>query len=447
MSAVSLRSAFARYWWLGVSVFAVCAILGGLLAFLQPERFSATASLIVSPSKQLGSNIQGLRFVLPSLAEQVDSAENSLAARADLPEALRDAEWDVTVSTDDETLVLEVTAESDSRDVVVPVANSFSREVVRSYDGDPLVAFSVLSPAETPSSNASARAVLLLSGVALGVVLGVLAVVSAQFLRPSVVRAADLKSRGYRVLGVIPRTASGLPNRALATGDPPTDAFERLAITVESVLVGSEQRGAAVLGIGASDGSAGVAANLAWTIGTIGRRVCVIDADLGQPRIHFLMGIVNGDGLSEGADPLPVPDGPQSLSMISSGQTDSSPLEVINARVPEALSRLADEDAWALVSSPPLDSTVQSIMAARLTGAAILVVRAGEHSPSAVDESVSELEAAGVEVFGVVITGAKVSRARPRRDRSREDPVAPAPKSSTRGTPPEGGRPSSRLSA
>lgn len=433
MSTVSIRSAFARYWWLGVSVFLACVVLGGALALLQSERFTATATLIVAPSEQLGSNIQGLRFVLPSLAEQVDSAENTLAARAELPADLQDSEWDVTVSTDDETLVLSITAESDSKEVVVPVANAFAREIIREYRGDSLVEFSVLSVAESASSNASARGVLVWGGVALGLVLGALTVIMAQVVRPSVVRAADLESRGYRVLGVIPQAAPALPNRALATGHRHTDAYERLAVTLEPLVARSGSPRAAVVGIGDSDGSAGVAANIAWAAGAIGWRVCVIDADLAQPRLHFLMGLANGDGLSDGADPIAVPDGPPFLSMVSSGRAGGSPLEVLNSRLPEAVSKLSDEGIWTLVSAPPLEASVQSIVAARVAGAAILVARARQHSPSAVDQAVSELEAAGVDVMGVVLTGARLGRVKSRRIRARQERVAP--RSATTTTP------------
>jgi Mrp family chromosome partitioning ATPase/capsular polysaccharide biosynthesis protein len=418
MSGISVRSAFARFWWLGLIVLVACSALGVYLSARQAEEYSATSRVLVSPSEDLGSNVQGVRFVLPSLAEQVASRRNFEATQEALPEELQDASWDVAVSIDDEALVLTVTATSTDRDVVVPVANRFAQQIVQQQAagerpvGEGLVVFSLLNPAGSITSTASARRVLIVAGVALGLVLGALAMLSAQALRPSVVRAADLRRMGIAVIGEIPRHDATRGPRAVFADERSdvADAYERAAVGLEAARVRAGRRALAALSLAPGEGASESAAGLSWAIASMGHRVVAIGADLIDPRLHRQLGVPEGPGLAEGADPRTVPGAPHSLGALPAGRLTEHPLEAINSRLPQALTELEHAGATAIVDAPALTSSAEAVVVASVAGASVLVVRAGAHSPAQIRQALTELESAGVLVLGVLLTGVRVRR-------------------------------------
>lgn len=432
MSTVSIRTAFARFWWLGLLVFLLCAALGVGLAMRQDEKFTATATVLVSPSPELGANVQGIRYLLPSLSQQVDTAENFQATQNALPPGAQDAPWDVTVTTNAETLVLSVAAESERKDVVVDVANAFANQIVSQKGvvppvGDGLVVFSLLEPASSVSSTASAQRVMIVAGIGLGLVLGFLVMLSAQALRPSVRRPEDLRRLRIGVMGEIP-TEGGLepPARVFGNDGPAADAYERAAVGVEAARQRAGRASVAILSLESGEGASAVAAGLAWASASMGHRVAIVDADLGAPQLHRRLGLEVTDGLSDGGDPRAVPGAPAGLRAVVAGTPAANPLETVNTRLPDLLSDIEGAGATALVDTPALAAGADSVVIASLVGAAVLVIRAGRHRPDAVQRAVADLEASGVYPLGVVMTEVKGRRNGRRSSAARS--AAPATK-------------------
>ncbi len=408
MSVVSVRQAVRRFWWLGLVVFLGCTALGVLLAVGQAERYSATSQVLVRPSEELGSNIQGIRFVLPSLAEQVNSPQNFLATREALPPPVRDADWDVAIATDDETLVLSITAESERKDVVVPAANGFANQIVQGDEGGRLVVFTLLEAATEATSNSAARRVLVLGGIALGAVLGVLAMLSAQALLPRVSRGEDVRRMGVPVLGVVPLEPASRPaSEVMGAAGATADAYERVAVGLDAARSRVGAPAIAVLSLERGEGSTRVAANLGWALAAMGHQVGLIDADLRYPGLHWALRMENQDGLADGAEPRRVPGSPAGpLWATTAGRVRGNSLEVVNGRLPGALSRHEQAGAGVLVDAPALDESADALVVAGLARSAVLVIRAGAHPPKELSESIAELGDAGVILLGVVLTTA-----------------------------------------
>ncbi len=427
MSLSGFIPAAKRFWWLGLAVFVACVGLGALLAFLPEEQFQAEATIVVRPSEELGSNIQGVRFVLPSLAEQAASPENYDVVRTQLPPELQDADWDVSVSTEDETLLMFVEASSSDPDVVVPVANRFARRVVEERTDDRLVVLALLSPASTVTSTGQSRGVLFGAGIGLGVISGILAILAAAALRPRVGTARDVRKLGLTVLAEfpdVPRMPSG-PASIFTKPDlePVASSIERLRIAIAAYRARNPRSGArnavAVCSVARSEGKTFVTASLAWAIGSVGQAVTAIDADLRHPALHDSFGLANGTGLAD-EDPAGVPivgNVPQlpALGLVTAGRLRGHPSEVIGTNLPPVLAELRTAGELVLVDTPALSDAPEALIAASLTGSVILVIDAGRRTPDEVQEAAYEIDGAGAELIGVVLNRSAQARRRATR--------------------------------
>jgi non-specific protein-tyrosine kinase len=430
MSLVTFGTAVRRFWMVGLAVFMVC-LLGGLaLAFLPAERYEATASIVVRPSEDLGPNIQGVRFVLPSLAAQASTEENYAAVQAALPPALENSPWSVAVATDAEALLMYVTASSTDAQVVTPVANRFAQRIVRQGPDDPLVVFSLLEPATRVKSTASARTVLVVGGLALGIIVGILSMLSAHALRPRIVRAEDVRRLGLPVLGEIPahRPFPKRPSEVFATPDngPLAEEYERLRTNLEVHRARGGGSAIALSSFAPDEGVTSTVANLAWSIGAIGHAVTAVDANLRTPGLHERFGQGNDGGLSAGAGTangrsIPRATSLPSLGLVVAGEIDRHPSEVIANNLAPLLAELESVGEMVLIDTPALSEAADPLMVGAMTRSVILVVGARQRTPAELEGAVQDFREAGAEVLGVIL-----NRARPRF--RRQGPKRPAPR-------------------
>ncbi|MGE3795669.1 MAG: cellulose synthase operon protein YhjQ/BcsQ [Dehalococcoidia bacterium] len=436
-----MSSAIRRFWWLGVGVFAVCVLGSAILAFAPSEKFEASSTIVVRPSEELGSNVQGIRFVLPSLAEEAQSPAVFNALTDSLPSSLLDADWDVTVDTDAESLIMIVTASSGDRDVPVPIANRFAEAVVAEQEADQLVILRTLDQASEVRSTAGARSVLLTAGVALGLVAGVLAILGAQALRPRVWRPQDVRALDLNMLGEVPRQPGPLPRPARVFSDRETEdlaeAFERIRINLDARRPVARVSAIAVTSIGEGEGKTTVTACLAWGIGALDHSVTAVDADLRDPQLHASFGLPNRSGLADVRDGDPTWVAPvvtelPALSVLPAGRLDHHPSDILNNGLAAVLSEVDVPGARILIDTPALDTAADALLVASVAGAAVLVVESERRSPTEVRRAADQLSDAGAEVLGVILTRTrrppsfKPVRAPRRRGGERSIRTAPA---------------------
>jgi len=430
MSLVTFGTAVRRFWVVGLAVFLAC-LLGGLaLAYLPAERYEATSSIVVRPSEDLGPNIQGVRFVLPSLAAQATTEDNYAAVFSALPPALQNSDWTVDVATDAEALLMYVTASSTDAQVVAPVANRFAQRIVNQGPDDPLVVFSLLEQATAVKSTASARTVLVVGGLALGIIVGILAMLSAHALRPRIVRAEDVRRLGLPVLGEIPahRPFPKRPSEIFATPEnaPLAEEYERLRTNLEVYRARGGSSAIALSSFAPGEGVTSTTSNLAWAIGAIGHAVTAVDANLRSPGLHDRFGQGNDGGLSAGAGAangrsIPRATSLPSLGLVVAGQIDRHPSEVIANNLAPLLAELEGVGELVLIDTPALSEAADPLMVGAMTRAVILVVGARQRTPAELEGAVQDFREAGAEVLGVIL-----NRARPRFRRA--TPRRPAPR-------------------
>ena len=216
-----------------------------------------------------------------------------------------------------------------------------------------------------------------------------------------------------------------LPQGAPDAAQPPLDSNARL-VTSTADFVGVEQyrrlaaslhdaqstQGLKVVTITSAlprDGKTLTAVNLALTLSeSYARRVLLIDADLRRPAVHQVLGIRNRVGLNEllhgEVQELPLITLSPTLSVLTSGGSRSSPLAGLSsARMGTLLDECASRFDWVLLDMPPVGLLADAQILGRLTGAVILVIRAGATPYALVERAIAQI---GREsIVGTVLNG------------------------------------------
>jgi capsular exopolysaccharide synthesis family protein len=187
------------------------------------------------------------------------------------------------------------------------------------------------------------------------------------------------------------------------------EQYRRLAASLHSLQV---ERGLKTLVITSAlphDGKSLTLANLALTLSeSYARRVLLIDADLRQSSLHRLFGVANGAGLSEAIQfPSRTPatlEISANLTLLPGGQAIANPLAALSSeRMRSLLEELAAKFDWVLLDAPPVGLLPDGLILTRMTGACVLVIRAGATPFAAVERAISEL---GREcIIGTVLNG------------------------------------------
>jgi protein-tyrosine kinase len=210
------------------------------------------------------------------------------------------------------------------------------------------------------------------------------------------------------------RVSGGDPRRVqLETWQPPSESVPRL-VSSTGDFVGVEQyrrlaaalhdaqttQGLKVVTITSAlpqDGKTLTAVNLALTLSeSYSRRVLIIDADLRRPAVHKVLGIRNNAGLNEvlygEVQELPLVTVSSTLSVLTSGGSRSTPLAgLASERMGTLLDECASRFDWVLIDVPPVGLLADAQILGRLTGAVILVIRAGATPHAVVERAISQI--------------------------------------------------------
>lgn len=210
-------------------------------------------------------------------------------------------------------------------------------------------------------------------------------------------------------------------------------AEEYRAVVPDLLLTARENdiRTIAVLGATRGEGGTTFAANLAVSLAQAGRSVALVDADLLTPGLHSIFGIERQPGLSNlvmgsenwedtvcritdlmlgeiRANHLLSPAGLDNLYVMTAGNTVESPASFINSQqMKDLLASLRDFFDFVIIdSSPILDSSESSILAAKVD-AALLLTEYQKLPRATLIQFRSHLERLKVKVVGLVVNKGK----------------------------------------
>jgi capsular exopolysaccharide synthesis family protein len=165
------------------------------------------------------------------------------------------------------------------------------------------------------------------------------------------------------------------------------------------------------------DGKTTTVFNVALALAQLKAEVLVVDCDMRKPRIHKLLQLQKGEGLStllsSGGDPdnfisrTPVPH----LSVLPCGYVPPNPSELISSEsMKELLRSLAERFDYVIVDSPPMISVSDPIILSTLVDGVIFVVKSGQSKGELVRRACQDLSAVGARVLGVTLNNLNIRK-------------------------------------
>lgn len=397
--------------------------MGGLLGWgysaLQPRLYASESTGFLAPRNTEDSLIAA---GMPSDA-RADSylALTNSAAVLDrvAAETGQSVDGSLAASRVEGSNLITVTATSTDPQMAARLANSAlqaTADLAAEIDQNSPVEVVPLSDARVPGAPFSPNTA---RNVALGALVGLGAGLAFALLR----RMLDVKVRrredirvltGAGMLGTIPEDTSLTKQGSEAVDLAPRagEAIRTLRTNLKFVSVDDPPRIVSFTSANPSEGKSTVAAHLARALALSGERVLLVDADLRRPRQHEIFQVAGDVGLSEvlagevQAEVALASTGIEGLSLLPAGRTPPNPSELLGSERMRALLRLASEDFFVVVDSPPLLPVTDASLLATAVDGTVLVVRQGTTRKDHLEAAHESLTNVGAHVLGAVLNGA-----------------------------------------
>lgn len=219
----------------------------------------------------------------------------------------------------------------------------------------------------------------------------------------------------YAYLRKTPGETRPLSDELVAAYQPFSSRVEQLRAIRSQLMLrwfdrAEERQVLTVVGADRGDGRSYLAANLAIVFSQLGERTLLVDADMREPRQHYLFHLENQIGFStllagrsreEAIVRIPDLAG---LSVLPAGPTPPNPLELLNRlNFDEFMIQAKGAYDVVIVDTPSMASGEDAAMIAVRTGAALAVARSGSTRIAAFADMVQGLMDAGVAIVGSVL--------------------------------------------
>ena len=243
---------------------------------------------------------------------------------------------------------------------------------------------------------------------------------------PRSVRPRSQPSNGTAVLGLSRTTALESPRRTgsgaielLSWHEPPSHFAECFRVAATSILftraVKTNWRTLVITSSYAHEGKTTVASNLAITLAGVHDRVLLVDADLRRPRLHQIYGVPNVWGLSNllrepqppresDVDGLSLRTDIPGLFLLPSGPTAESIATLLHTfSATELVKRLREQFDVVIFDSPPMMEFCEARVLGQLSGAVVLVLRAGRTNQEDARAAAERFAEDGTTVLGTIL--------------------------------------------
>jgi tyrosine-protein kinase Etk/Wzc len=245
---------------------------------------------------------------------------------------------------------------------------------------------------------------------------GVLGVVVLDHLDPRVRYPAQVtRTMGLTILGVVPSVKR---RNGSATPDGIAPVIEALRGVRLRVVHAHGAPGPVVVTVtspGRGDGKSFVTSNLALAFADAGYRTLLIDGDIRRGTLHRVLKKNRRPGLTEllageaSREQVVQPAGYPSLWFIGCGaRTHTGPELLASAPMSQLLTSLRSDYDAILVDSPPLAAGVDAFALGTMTGALVLVLRAGVSNRDLAEAKLDVLGRLPVRVLGAVLNDARL---------------------------------------
>lgn len=283
---------------------------------------------------------------------------------------------------------------------------------------------SIVDPALVPNKPFKPNAPLNVAlGGVLGLFLGILSSFLFEFVNDKVRTSDELeKLTSLPILGIIPRMrGTGLDadiKRAMISNLDPTSAVAEAFRFMTTMLMFATRTGLPhTLNITSalpSEAKSSTCVNLATSLGQMGKRVLLIDADLRKPTAHQRFKLDNTVGLSsyltyqaeleEAVQDTNI----KNVQLLTAGPIPPNPVELLASDRLETLLGLAPEFFDVIIfDSPPTIGLSDAFILSNRVNATILVAASGQARRRIILDTLKRLRRANANLIGVIFTKVK----------------------------------------
>ncbi len=245
---------------------------------------------------------------------------------------------------------------------------------------------------------------------------GVLGVVVLDHMDPRVRYPAQVtRAMGLTILGVVPSVKRRNGNASPDGIAPVIEALRGVRLRVVHAHGAPGPIVVTVTSPGRGDGKSFVTCNLALAFADAGYRTLLIDGDIRRGTLHRVLKTNRRPGLTEllagdaSREQVVQPAGYPSLWFIGCGaRTHTGPELLASAPMSQLLTSLRNDYDVILVDSPPLAAGVDAFALGTMTGALVLVLRAGVSNRDLAEAKLEVLGRLPVRVLGAVLNDARL---------------------------------------
>lgn len=225
---------------------------------------------------------------------------------------------------------------------------------------------------------------------------------------------------------IVRRAKSGKGSKGscelLAIRNPEDDAIESLRglrTTIHFALMDAPHNSLLITGPSPGLGKSFISKNLGAVLANAGQRIVIIDADLRKGHINKEFGLRREAGVSEYVagsvrlEDIVKPTSVPNLWVVTTGQIPPNPSELLmHQRFELLLQELGNQFDTLIVDAPPILAVSDAAIIGRITGATLIVARAGRHPVAELAQAVKRLNHSGVQVKGFVFNDLNTDRQR-----------------------------------
>ncbi len=250
----------------------------------------------------------------------------------------------------------------------------------------------------SPASQKKKLAITVVGGLA-GLLLGVAAAFLVDIIDRRVKTAKEAEELfGYTLLGLIPSFktnnkstfADTIPeavsHRVIVATSPRSvihEAYQMLQANMKFISLDKKVRTIVVTSSVPGEGKSEVAANLAMVMGKAGRRVLLVDADMGHPCQHHLWGLINLVGLTnvmvdQDEFSTAVQQVTTHLSVLTAGVMPPNPLALIDSEpMTSLIDTLSQNFDCVVFDTSSLVGNAEAAVLGNMVDGVLIVVRPG----------------------------------------------------------------------
>jgi capsular exopolysaccharide synthesis family protein len=434
MNLVQFLDVMRRRWAsVGIAVvLGVGAAIG--VTQLQTPEYTSTAQVFVSvkgddsvSDLSQGNNFSAARVKSYAALATTPEVLRAAAVSVGLQGADADLTGAVTVLTEPDTVLIEITATATDPSRAAAIANAVTDGLIVAVDeverGE-LVHLSVPQRATAATEPVSPRVPV---NIALGLLGGLGAGLAVALLREVLdtrLRSVEVLQRliDTSVLGEFPMDDSARAHPLLDATNrytPRAEAFRQLRTQLTFTNLEGASQSLVVTSACPGEGKSSTAVNLAMTLAQAGGRVLLVDADLRRPKVGDYVGLESRVGLTSVlARQVSLDDAIQTvgdgnpLDVLTAGRVPPNPSELLGSQnMTDLMRELEQRYDYVIVDAPPaLPVTDPAILGAICSGVLMVVSMNGQVRRADVHAAHERLQRIGARVLGVVLNKTALQR-------------------------------------